>query len=117
VSYNLYKRVLQIVRHQGILLMLLSKTEVLILQIMSDNGFKERYGLELLKLSDGKIKRGTIYTTLQRMEDKGFVASRQEDKPEDVPGIPRRLYNITGTGQRVLQAYELIVEAPVFGLS
>jgi len=88
--------------------MLLSKTEALILQIMSENGFKERYGLELLKLSNGGIKRGTIYTTLQRMEDKGFVTSRQEEKPDDVSGIPRRLYEITGTGQRVLEAYELI---------
>jgi DNA-binding PadR family transcriptional regulator len=88
--------------------MLLSKTEALILQIMSDNGFKERYGLELLKLSDGKIKRGTIYTTLQRMENKGFVTSRQEEKPDDISGIPRRLYEITGAGQRALQAFDLI---------
>lgn len=88
--------------------MLLSKTEALILQIMSENGFREVYGLELLKLSNGGIKRGTIYTTLQRMEDKGFVVSRQEEKPNDVSGIPRRLYEITGTGQRALQAYELM---------
>lgn len=88
--------------------MLLSKTEALILQIMSDNGFKERYGLELLKLSGGKIKRGTIYTTLQRMEDKGFVTSRQEEKPDDVSGIPRRMYEITGAGQRALHALTLI---------
>lgn len=92
--------------------MLLSKTEALILEIMSDNGFKERYGLELLKLSDGKIKRGTIYTTLQRMEDKGFVTSRQEEKPDDVPGIPRRLYEITGVGQRVLHVVEMMNLAP-----
>lgn len=83
------------------------------MQIMSDNGFKERYGLELLKLSDGKIKRGTIYTTLQRMEDKGFVTSRQEDKPDDVSGIPRRLYEITGTGQRALHALELMSLTPI----
>jgi DNA-binding PadR family transcriptional regulator len=88
--------------------MLLSKTEALILQIMSENGFREVYGLELLKLSNGGIKRGTIYTTLQRMEDKGFVTSRQEEKPDDVSGIPRRLYEITGNGQRALQAYEIM---------
>jgi DNA-binding PadR family transcriptional regulator len=90
--------------------MLLSKTEALILQIMSENGFREIYGLELLKLSNGGIKRGTIYTTLQRMQDKGFVVSRQEEKPDDVSGIPRRLYEITGTGQRALQAYGLMME-------
>jgi DNA-binding PadR family transcriptional regulator len=90
--------------------MLLSKTEALILKIMSENGFSEIYGLELLKLSNGGIKRGTIYTTLQRMEDKGFVVSRQEEKPDDVSGIPRRLYEITGAGQRALQAYELLTD-------
>ena len=75
---------------------------------MLDNGFKERYGLELLRLSNGGLKRGTIYTTLQRMEDKGFVVSRQEDKPDDVSGIPRRLYEITGAGERALQASDLV---------
>jgi DNA-binding PadR family transcriptional regulator len=89
--------------------MLLSKTEALILQIMWENGFREMYGLELLKHSNGGIKRGTIYTTLQRMEDKGFVASRQEGKPDGVSGIPRRLYEITGIGQRALQAYDLML--------
>ncbi|HEV7644621.1 MAG TPA: helix-turn-helix transcriptional regulator [Pyrinomonadaceae bacterium] len=88
--------------------MLLSKTEALILQLMSENGFREVYGLELLRLSNGGIKRGTVYTTLQRMEDKGFVVSRQEDKPDDVSGIPRRLYEITGAGQRALQAVQLM---------
>lgn len=94
--------------------MLLSKTEALILEIISENGFREIYGLELLKLSNGGIKRGTIYTTLQRMEDKGFVTSRQEEKKDDVSGIPRRLYAITGKGSLVLtqredlQAYELM---------
>lgn len=88
--------------------MLLSKTEALILQLMSENGFREVYGLELLKLSNGGIKRGTIYTTLQRMQDKNFVTSRQEEKPDDVSGIPRRLYEITGTGQRAFQAYEFM---------
>lgn len=88
--------------------MLLSKTEALILQIMSENGFREVYGLELLKLSNGGIKRGTVYTTLQRMEDKGFVTLRQEEKPDNVSGIPRRLYVITGLGQRALQAFDLI---------
>lgn len=88
--------------------MFLSKTEALILQIMSENGFKERYGLELLRLSNGGLKRGTVYTTLQRMEDKGFVTSRQEEKADDVSGIPRRLYEITGAGQRALQARDLM---------
>lgn len=86
--------------------MILSKTEALILQIMSESGFEKMYGLQLLKLSNKRIKRGTVYTTLQRMEDKGFVVSQQEEKPDDVPGNPRRLYKITGKGSFVLTQYE-----------
>jgi DNA-binding PadR family transcriptional regulator len=44
---------------------------------------------------------------LDRMTDKGLVDSRQEDRMPGVPGIPRRLYKVTGRGQRVLQAVEL----------
>ena len=93
--------------------MLLSKTEFLILSIMSKNGFRELYGLEMLELSDGKIKRGTIYTTLQRMQDKEFVTSYKEDKPDNVPGNPRRLYKITGKGKLALNSYQ---ELQNFGL-
>ena len=34
---------------------------------------QERYGLELVQLSDGQLKRGTVYVTLQRMEAKGLI--------------------------------------------
>lgn len=88
--------------------MLLSNKEAKILETMSDYGFRELYGLQIVKLAGGMLKRGTIYTTLQRMEVKGFVESHQEEKPDDVSGIPRRLYKITAKGQRALQAYELM---------
>jgi DNA-binding PadR family transcriptional regulator len=34
------------------------------------------YGLKLIKASDERLKRGTVYVTLGRMEEKGFVRSR-----------------------------------------
>jgi len=49
------------------------------------------YGLELVTASRGRLKRGTVYVTLARMEDKGFVTSRQEEAPADEGGLPRRL--------------------------
>ncbi len=74
------------------------------LELLSDG---EKYGLELVRESRGSLKRGTIYTTLSRMQDKGLVESRSEDKPDHVPGIPRRLYRPTPDGARLLAAEEL----------
>lgn len=84
----------------------LTEKEFMILEMLIGTG--EMYGLEMVKKSEGKLKRGTIYVTLSRMADKGFVESRQEDKPDHVPGIPRRLYCATGSGQRVFHAWAMM---------
>jgi DNA-binding PadR family transcriptional regulator len=52
----------------------ISRTEALIIELLEAGG---RFGLELIDASDGRLKRGTIYVTLSRMESKGFVVSRQ----------------------------------------
>jgi DNA-binding PadR family transcriptional regulator len=59
-------------------------------------GAGEMYGLEMVKKSEGKLKLGTIYLTLSRMEEKGYATSKREVAPTSV--VPRRLYQITGTG-------------------
>ena len=71
----------------------------------------ERYGLELVEASGGRLKRGSIYVTLGRMEVKGFVASRQEDRPAGAIGLPRRLYRPTAYGLKVRDAYRLLRDA------
>ena len=71
----------------------------------------ERYGLELIDASGGRLKRGTIYVTLGRMEAKGFVISRQEDRLPGAIGLPRRRYRPTAYGLKVRDAYRLLREA------
>jgi len=71
----------------------------------------ERYGLELVDASEGRLKRGSIYVTLGRMETKGFVASRQEDRAPGAIGLPRRLYRPTAYGLKVRDAYRLLRDA------
>lgn len=83
----------------------LSRKEALILEMLISGG-RELYGLEMVEASSGELKRGTIYVTLQRMQEKGLVESRQEERTAPEIGIPRRLYRITGDGQRVLLAYQ-----------
>jgi DNA-binding PadR family transcriptional regulator len=85
-----------------------SGTESLVLELLRDG---ERYGLELVEASRGRLKRGTVYVTLGRMERKGFVESRQEAQPPGAIGLPRRLYTATGYGLKVFEAYQLLREA------
>ena len=81
----------------------ISATEALVLDQLRD---AEQYGLQLVEASGGRLKRGTIYVTLGRMERKGFVASRQETQVPGATGLPRRLYKATAYGVQVLDAYE-----------
>jgi PadR family transcriptional regulator, regulatory protein PadR len=78
-----------------------SPKELLILDMLA--GKKEMYGLEMVQASGGKLARGTIYVTLMRMDDKGYVTSRQLAE-EKVSGLPKRVFSITGLGQRALAA-------------
>jgi DNA-binding PadR family transcriptional regulator len=82
----------------------LSATESLILDLLRS---QEMYGLQLVTESKGALKRGSVYVTLGRMEEKGYVESWAEDKPEHA-GLPRRLYRATGLGQRVHEAWSLM---------
>ena len=82
----------------------LSPKEALILEMLIRNG--EMFGLQMVDESGGKLKRGTVYVTLNRMEDKGFVTSWQEEKKLGSIGLPRRRYQPSGHGARVFKAWE-----------
>jgi len=82
---------------------MLGRTETLILELLRS---EEMYGLQLVAASKGKLKRGSVYVVLGRMEEKGYVLSHAEEKPEHA-GLPRRLYRATGFGLRVLDAWSL----------
>jgi PadR family transcriptional regulator, regulatory protein PadR len=86
----------------------MSATEALLLDLL---GGGERFGLELVATSEGRIKRGSVYVTLARMEAKGFVESRQEERAAGAIGLPRRLYKATPYGATVRQAYQSLQQA------
>ena len=82
-----------------------STKEALILELLKSSA-SPPFGLELVEKSDGRLKRGTVYITLQRMEDQGLVESEREQRPNPQIGIARRRYRITGLGERALYVYE-----------
>lgn len=73
-----------------------SKASKLILHLLAEEDW--RYGLELVKASDGNLRRGSIYHHLGQMEDSGLVVSVEEQATPEHIGIPRRLYRITVAG-------------------
>jgi DNA-binding PadR family transcriptional regulator len=82
----------------------LSTTERLILDLLREG---ELFGLQLVDRSDGTLKRGTVYVTLGRMQDKGYVESRTEPLPAGAIGLPRRWYRPTEYGMRVYEAWSM----------
>jgi DNA-binding PadR family transcriptional regulator len=76
----------------------ISDLEALILDLLSARG--PTYGLDLVASSRGRLKRGSVYVTLVRMEQKGLVRSRLEAPTGGGPS--RRLYEPTALGLRAL---------------
>ena len=84
----------------------LSGKETVILELLLRG--HEMYGLELVDASRRRLKRGTVYVTLQRMEEKGYVQSRLEAPDRSTPGLPRRLYEATAAGRRVYDLWNMV---------
>ena len=83
---------------------------------------EELYGLQIVERSNGGVKRGTVYVTLGRMQEKGYVESRTEPPVPGAIGLPRRLYRPTAYGAAVLKAWTRMATAlarlrPARGLS
>jgi DNA-binding PadR family transcriptional regulator len=92
----------------------LSLKETVILELLVRE--HELYGLQLVAASKRRLKRGTVYVTLGRMQDKGYITSRLEDSPPGAGGMPRRLYQPTALGRRVLNVWTTAAQrlAPAF---
>ncbi|MEX2271228.1 MAG: PadR family transcriptional regulator [Vicinamibacterales bacterium] len=80
-----------------------SPKELLVLRLLLRED--ELYGLQLVTASKGRLKRGTVYVTLGRMEDKGYITSRAEPAPPGAGGLPRRLYAATPLGRHMFAAW------------
>lgn len=70
----------------------------------------DAYGLairrDLTARTDRDYSVGAVYTTLQRLEDKGLLTSRHSDPLPVRGGRSRRHFALTGAGARALREAE-----------
>jgi predicted transcriptional regulator len=65
---------------------------------------KGLYGSEFVVRSEGYLGRGTIYTLLERLVEKGFVKEVQEEAMAEYQ-LPRTRHVITGVGRQAVNEY------------
>ncbi len=78
--------------------------EMILLHLISE---RQMYGYELastLEKTGGslfRIKEGTLYPILYRLEKAGYIESRWETLER---GVPRKYYRLTGPGMKYMNA-------------
>jgi DNA-binding PadR family transcriptional regulator len=78
-----------------------TEAEIKVLTILAED--VGLYGLEIVRQSNGTVKRGGVYVILNRLEERGLVWSRVSRTGN--PGLPRPRYGITEAGERMLKAW------------
>jgi PadR family transcriptional regulator PadR len=94
----------------------LSGKERLVLELLAAER-DPMYGLQLVEQSRGRLKRGTVYVTLGRMEKKGLVEADAEKFEDDSGLVPRRMYRATAYGLRALKVWTAAARALAWEVS
>ena len=77
---------------------------------------------EIAKCTGRNVAPGALYTTLDRLEDKGCLASRMGDPTPERGGRSKRYYRVTASGVKAVteaqQAFRNLLEGlPILGVS
>lgn len=79
------------------------------LTLLAVLGLEEAYGLAVqraLAAAGRELAPGGVYTTLDRLERKGFLASRWGEPTPERGGRAKRIYRVTASGRSALAAAE-----------
>jgi len=68
--------------------------------------YKEAYGVSIKKEIESRLSRsvsmGAMHTALVRLEDKGYIRSRDGEATEERMGRPRKYFEITALGKKAM---------------
>jgi PadR family transcriptional regulator PadR len=95
---------------------LLGPIEHLVLKAVMVLGEDVAYGMsvfEAIRTVYPPISFGSVYTALERLTWKGYLASRLGESEPTRGGRARKYFRVTGLGKRVLEATRNILESPM----
>ena len=78
---------------------------LLTILVLGDDAYGVSIKREINKNSQRSISRGALHTALTRLEEKGYLQSRQGEANEERGGRPKRYYEVSNKGKSAL--YEL----------
>lgn len=73
-------------------------------------------GRELEERAKRRVSRGALYATLDRLEQKGFLAWVVEETGPDRGGHPRRRFSVTRPGRAALREYRQAIARLTVGV-
>ncbi|MBI1768263.1 MAG: helix-turn-helix transcriptional regulator [Bacteroidetes bacterium] len=69
--------------------------------------YDEAYGVSIKKEIETRLTRnvsvGALQTALKRLEDKGYLKSREGEATEERAGRPKKYFQITALGKRAME--------------
>jgi DNA-binding PadR family transcriptional regulator len=81
----------------------------------------DAYGIavqqEIMTRSDRRVTLGAVYSTLSRLEEKGFVISREGEPTPTRGGRRKKLYTVHATGRSAVRASLAALRALSRGLA
>jgi len=69
---------------------------------MGDDAYGVTIGREIQERTGREARAGALYTTLDRLEEKGLVSSTLGDPTPQRGGRAKRFFHVTGAGMRAL---------------
>src|SRR3954471_18287805 len=82
---------------------------LLVVVRLGEDAFGPDIGRELEARAGRRVSRGALYTTFDRLENKGLIRWRTIPGTEARDGLPRRRYSVTTSGLGALRAARDVV--------
>jgi len=82
---------------------------LLVVVRLGDEAYGPAIGRELERRAGRRVSRGALYTTFDRLEDKGLLRWKTVPGTEARDGLPRRLYAVTAPGLAALRTAREVV--------
>lgn len=82
---------------------------LLVIVRLGDEAFGPEISRELEARAGRRVSRGALYTTFDRLEDKGLLRWRTIPGTAARDGLPRRLYSATAAGVTALRSAREVV--------